>query len=379
MRRRLFIFLLVLFVLAFYTGYHLLVYTQHSYVLSAIITIVCFGLMFGNLFISRSHPELTEKKWYQIFSGSGSILIGIWGSFLILSIPLDIFTVLSLIFSFDTVFLFLLSVHLYVLPIACAMALFGFIEVLRGPKVKHTLLQRSSVTGDLNGFKIAQISDLHIGMTIRSSYVKKVIKKTNALEADLIVITGDLIDADVPSVQHVIDLLAGFKARYGVYYVPGNHEYYWGIEKILTSLQKIGFHILLNENEILKINQSTLMIAGVTDPAARGLFPAQSPDLAKASATSQKADFKMLLAHQPGIYTKAEKAGYDLQLSGHTHAGQFFPFNIVVSFAHKYSRGLYLYKRMHVYVNSGTGYWGPANRFGIPAEITLIELGQNKL
>ncbi len=274
----------------------------------------------------------------------------------------------SLIHSFE-------KINLYILPAAVLVALFGFFEVLRGPVTKKVSVKRDNVK-KLDQLKIAQISDLHIGLSIRTKYVNKVIQKTNALNPDIIVVTGDLIDGEPQSILHVTRLLSKLKAKHGVYYVVGNHEYYWGIDSVLKSLEHAGMQILLNENKVIDIEDTIFMIAGITDPAANSIHPSMSPDLAKASRGIESVDFKILLAHQPSIYPHAEKLKFDLQLSGHTHAGQFFPFSLFIVFAHKYSRGLYQYNDMHVHINPGTGYWGPANRFGVPAEITLIELKQ---
>lgn len=342
--------------------------------------------MFGSLFISRAWPELTQKKWYQYFSAFGTLIIGLWGTFILLALTFDVIKILVtgsyMLFQSKGLYFGKLTsifdhINQTLLPLAGAAAFFGFFEVLRGPVVKTISVQRKNINDDLNQFKIAQISDLHIGSTIRTPYVNRVIERTNALSPDIIVITGDLIDAEVQSVDHITQLLSKLKAKYGVYFVPGNHEYYWNIESIIESLKKTGMQILLNENKIIKINNTDLMIAGITDPAAHSIYPSHKPDLNKTALSQTNANFKILLAHQPGVYAAAEKLKFDLQLSGHTHAGQFFPFNIIVSFVHKYSRGLYLHDSMHVYVNSGTGYWGPANRFGIPAEITLLELNKN--
>ncbi|MEQ1666597.1 MAG: metallophosphoesterase, partial [Bdellovibrionales bacterium] len=171
-----------------------------------------------------------------------------------------------------------------------------------------------------------------------------------------------------------VEPLSLLRAPHGVLYVTGNHEYYWGVERWLEKIKQLGMQPLLNENLILNIGGAKILIAGVTDTSAEMFKVEHRSDPRKAIKNSDNSDFKVLLAHRPDSYLEAEAAGFNLQLSGHTHAGQFFPFNFIVALVHKYYRGLNLYKRMWVYVNSGTGYWGPANRFAVPSEITLIEL-----
>ena len=367
MRRRLLIFLTVVAALLSYTAYKLHESLDVTFVNVLPFMIPLFFLMFGSMIFSRMHEPLNNQRWFQLFSSFGTVFIGLWGSYVIFSLVTDI---LKLVVSG-------INIDHYTLPLSFVIVIFGFFEVLRGPVVKSIQIPRKNISADLHQFKIVQISDLHIGASIRETYVNKVISKTNELNADLVVITGDLIDGKPSSIQHVIDRLKELKAKHGVYYVVGNHEYYWGIESVLSSLSQTGMTILLNENKIIDIKGTKLLISGITDPAAHSMQPSRPPDIVKASETTLAPDFKILLAHQPSIYPEAEKLNYDLQLSGHTHAGQFFPFSLFIGFFHKYSRGLYLHNDMHLYVNPGTGYWGPANRFGIPAEITLLTLAKN--
>lgn len=383
MRRQYIIFFSVITSLLLYTAFKVHESLSAPFWIVLPCMLPLFFVMFGSMLMSRANDEVNEKRWFQVFTSVGTIFIGLWGTFVIFSMVTDLAKILILgsynVFQseglyYDTLIQSFETISHYTLPVSGVIVLFGFIEVLRGPIAKVVSVERHNISPSLHQLKIAQISDLHIGASIQTSYVNKVIRKTNKLNPDVIVITGDLIDGKPSTVQHVIDSLSQLKAKYGVYYVVGNHEYYWNIETVLKSLKNTGMTILLNENKVIDINGTKLMISGITDPAAYGMQPHRPPDIAKASLGMESTDFKILLAHQPSIYPHAEKLKYDLQLSGHTHAGQFFPFSLFIGFAHKYSRGLYQHKEMHVYVNPGTGYWGPANRFGIPAEITLLEL-----
>jgi predicted MPP superfamily phosphohydrolase len=329
--------------------------------------------MISSIFINRSKPGVFETPWFVILTWVGSTFMGFWGTYIMIAIPIDIVAIIYSFFNAGVSFL-TTNVHLGIFLVAIFMTIFGFISVVRGPKVVSVDIPYADLPIGLNNLKIAQISDLHIGPTIQSRYVKRVVRKTNELNPDIIVITGDLVDAHTESIKKHLRPLEELKSRYGIFYVTGNHEYYWGTETLFNELRNVGLTILDNENKIIEINGSNILIAGIPDPMAMHLGPEYQPDLKKARFTKIKTDFNILLAHRPDPYSLAEEQGFHLQFSGHTHAGQFFPFSLLIPFAHKFYRGLNRHKNMWLYVNPGTGYWGPANRFGIASEITLAKL-----
>lgn len=251
----------------------------------------------------------------------------------------------------------------------------GFINATKGPKVRHISVSINDLTEELEGFKIAQISDLHIGATIRRPYVEKVVKKVNALKSDLIALTGDIGDGPVQQFRQDIAPLAKLKSRYGSFFVPGNHEYYWNANEWLGIMNNLGIINLVNRGKIVEHGHSKVLIAGIPDPASRLL-----PDLdgVQDSESGENAEFKILLSHRPGIAHLASQKGFHLQLSGHTHGGQFFPWTIVVKFVHRLSKGLHRVGNMWLYVNPGTGSWGPLLRLGTTPEITLVELTRSQ-
>lgn len=307
-------------------------------------------------------------------------------TFIILSLPFDVTNMfVTILQKFSLISLspekreFLsrgLTLSLFFLSIA--LSAIGLFQALHGPKIKAVAIPVAGLKSSLLGLKIAQISDLHVSATIRTAYVKDVVAKTNATNPDIIVITGDILDGQTENVAPHLEHLRDLKSKYGVYYVTGNHEYYWQPASLLVKLKELGFNILINENRILDIGEAKLMIAGIPDIQGARVLPGHEPDLKKAIESPAKADLKILLAHRPDMYAEAEEAGYDLMFAGHTHAGQFFPFSIFIGFAHKYYQGLAKNERMWVYVNPGTGYWGPANRFATPTEITLATLNEEK-
>ncbi|GBF50431.1 calcineurin-like phosphoesterase family protein [Leptospira ryugenii] len=251
---------------------------------------------------------------------------------------------------------------------------YGFLQThvrLRSLTVKVPI---QNLHPDLFGFSIVQISDVHVGPTIQSRFIKKVVKRINRLQPDCVVITGDLVDGPASQFKEHIQPLREIQAKYGVFYVTGNHEYYSGVMPWLNELQNLGIQVLLNENRQLKINSANLCMAGVTDLKAGNLIKTHSTDPGAAIRGGEQADLKVLLAHQPNSALEAVKYGYHLQISGHTHGGQYFPGNLLIYLFQKFVAGLHHYKGMWIYVSRGTGYWGPPLRIGSPSEVTKLVL-----
>jgi predicted MPP superfamily phosphohydrolase len=190
----------------------------------------------------------------------------------------------------------------------------------------------------------------------------------------MVAITGDLVDGSVGDLSTHTAPLAALASRHGTYVVTGNHEYYSGAPAWIRELRRLGTRVLLNEHVVLEHEGARIAVAGVTDYSAHHFDAAQRSDPRAAAAGAPSDAVKLLLAHQPRSAPSAAEAGYDLQLSGHTHGGQFWPWNLFVRLQQPFTAGLNRLGRMWVYINRGTGYWGPPMRFGIPSEITLIRL-----
>lgn len=238
----------------------------------------------------------------------------------------------------------------------------------RAPVVDRVEVKLANLPAEFEGFTIAQISDLHVGPTIKRTYAQKVVDITNDLNADMVALTGDFVDGRVSELRNDVAPLAGLKSKDGVFFVTGNHECYWDDDAWMAEFKRLGARVLANEHQFIKRGNAVIAIAGVNDPAAGHM------DVGAALRGLPDAMTIILLAHQPGTYAKAEAAGVDLQLSGHAHAGQYFPFTLAIRFFQKYYKGLNLHGRLWVYVNRGTGYWGPPLRVGAPPEITLMTL-----
>ncbi|MGO9995442.1 MAG: metallophosphoesterase [Steroidobacteraceae bacterium] len=247
--------------------------------------------------------------------------------------------------------------------------------IARRPRLVQVDVPIENLQPALHGFSIAQISDLHVGPTIKRGFVERIVARVNHLKTDVIAITGDLVDGSVPELSSHTAPLAALTARHGVYFVTGNHEYYSGERAWTAELRRLGLTVLKNQHVILQHDGASLLLAGVTDFSAHHFDPAQRSDPAAALFGSAAATGpKILLAHQPSSAAAAAAAGYDLQISGHTHGGQFWPWNLLVGYFQPFTAGMNRLSNLMVYVSRGTGYWGPPNRFIVPAEITRLRL-----
>lgn len=258
---------------------------------------------------------------------------------------------------------------IWVYGLALLAVLVGTFIAHRGPTIVRLKLPFPDLPEDLEGLRIVQISDLHVGPTIGKKYVEKIVQTTNGLNPDVIALTGDIGDGPVSMYRDDIAPFANLRSKYGVFYVPGNHEYYWNANEWMNVLNNLNVIILLNRGKKIQINQSQILMGGVSDPVGH-----PKPDPVSVIQAGMDSPLKVLLSHRPGLATEAAKLGFHLQLSGHTHGGQFFPWTVLVRFVHKHFLGHHMVNGMWLNVNSGTGSWGPFLRLGTTSEITLIEI-----
>jgi uncharacterized protein len=260
------------------------------------------------------------------------------------------------------------------LALTAAVTAVGFV-IARRPRIVNVDIPVSQLPKPLHGFSITQISDVHVGPTIRREFVERLVRRVNGLRADLIAVTGDLVDGSVQQLAVHTAPLSKLSARHGAYFVTGNHEYYSGEAAWTTEIRRLGLTVLKNQHVVLNHDGASLVLAGVNDIGAHHFDASQRSDPSAAlEGAPLDAGAKILLAHQPGSADAAANAGYDVQISGHTHGGQFWPWNLFVRFFQPFTAGLHRVKNLWLYVSRGTGYWGPPNRFGVPAEITRIRL-----
>ena len=251
---------------------------------------------------------------------------------------------------------------------------YGIAEAKQTPQVKRIPIKIEHLPPELEGFRIVQISDIHVNPTFRRAAVEEIVAVVNTLDADIVVLTGDLVDGSVAQLGSDVAPLKQINSVSGNFFVTGNHEYYSGVIEWIEEVKRLGFTVLLNEHLVITRGRTRLLLAGVTDYRGGNFLPGHRSDPQKALNGAPPADAKILLAHQPKNIFDAARAGYDLQISGHTHGGQFFPWNLLVGFAQPYVSGLHTHQNTRIYVSRGTGYWGPPLRVGSPSEITLIKL-----
>lgn len=261
-----------------------------------------------------------------------------------------------------------------VLLLTLGVVLIGLGNARRLARVKEVEIAIAGLPPAFFGYTLVQISDIHVGLTIGRRYIQRIVQRVNQLEGDLVAVTGDLVDGGVPQLAAKIAPLAELRGRDGVAVVIGNHEYYSGAPAWIQHLGEMGLPVLLNQHRVIERDGAQLVIAGVTDYSAWVYDPGQASDPAAALRGAPSKAPRILLAHQPRSATKAAAAGFDLQLSGHTHGGQFWPWMYFVRFQQPWVAGLHRLGKLQIYISRGTGYWGPPLRLGAPSEITRIRL-----
>ncbi|MCT9137619.1 metallophosphoesterase [Streptomyces violarus] len=249
----------------------------------------------------------------------------------------------------------------------------GTYGVLRGPKVKRLTVPLAKLPRTAHGFRIAVVSDIHVGPILGRGFTQRVVDTINATQPDLIAVVGDLVDGSVEDLSPAVAPLAQLRARHGAYFVTGNHEYISGAEPWIEKVRDLGLRPLENTRTELP----GFDLAGVND--VRGEEEGQGPDFGKALGDRDRSRTAVLLAHQPVVIEDAVRHGVDLQLSGHTHGGQLWPGNFLAELANPTVAGLERYGDTQLYVSRGAGAWGPPVRVGAPSDITVVELASKQV
>jgi uncharacterized protein len=338
----------------------------------AAVLLGSYALMLLALLARGRLPRLQAAR----LAGPGLFMAGFFSSLLVLTLLRD-FLLLAGILALSAPHVYMLrSVTAAAVTVLAVVATaIGFAGARRRARIVNVDVPIQNLPQALHGFSIAQISDVHVGSAIGRKYVEAIVDAVNGLRPDLIAVTGDVVDGSVGELGSHTAPLAKLSARHGAFLVTGNHEYYSGAGPWIAEFKRLGLKVLLNEHAVLTHEGASLVVAGVTDYSSHHFNPAERSDPAAALAGAPKeAGARILLAHQPRSASAAATAGYDLQLSGHTHGGQFWPWNLFVRFQQPFTAGLHRLNELWVYVSRGTGYWGPPNRFGAPSEITRLRL-----
>ena len=309
----------------------------------------------------RQHSRAAADRW----SWAGMLAFGAFGITLTLTLLRELLLLVAPGFAAGSA---------EALPLlALAAAFYGIFSARRTAQVKRVDVPIEGLPAALQGFTIAQITDIHVGPTVKRPYLQAIVDSVNALQADAVAITGDLVDGRVRDLHEDVKPLGELRSRHGTFFVTGNHEYYSGAVEWMHALRKLGLQVLHNEHVVLEHGGSSLVMAGVSDYGAHQFDESHRSDPRRAiGGAPDDAGLRVLLAHQPRSAEGAAAAGFDVQLSGHTHGGQVWPLNHFVPLQQPFTAGLHRLKQLWVYVSRGTGYWGPPMRIGAPSEITEL-------
>jgi uncharacterized protein len=252
------------------------------------------------------------------------------------------------------------------------IASYGAWRAFHPPEVSEVAVRLRGLPRALDGFSIVQLTDIHVGNIVEQRFLDELVRRANALRPDLVAITGDLVDGDVPTLGPAVASLSKLRSRHGTFFVTGNHDYYSGDREWTAFLESTGVEVLRNRHVRIGEPGANLDLVGVDDWSARRTGGGY--DLEAAIAGKDPDRPAVLLSHQPANFLEAAKRGIGLQLSGHTHGGQIFPFTVFVGLGWEYSAGLYRAGDSVIYVSRGCGFWGPPMRVGSPPELVKIVL-----
>jgi hypothetical protein len=322
----------------------------------------------------RSQPLADRLAW------AGLLSMGLFSTLLVLTLLREALLLLAV--SLGWAFSGLVSVAavsqataVAVPLMALAFTALGLFNARRTATLVSIDVPIADLPQALHGFTIAQISDIHVGPTIKRNYLDAIVRAVNRIGADMVAVTGDLVDGSVHQLAAHVAPLADLVSRHGTFFVTGNHEYYSGVAGWIVELRRLGMQVLMNEHVVLRHDEASVVVAGVTDFGAHHYAEHHRSDPAAAIAGAPlDAAVRVLLAHQPRSASAAAAAGFDLQLSGHTHGGQFLPWTFLVRLQQPFTAGLHRWRDLWVYTSRGTGYWGPPKRLGAPSEITRLRL-----
>lgn len=345
----------------------------------AALVLLSYLFILGGFFARRS----TGRPVGDLIAWIGFLVLGLFSWLFVLTVLRDILLLAGLTVNTISAKAFtaaafnsLQSVSALAVPaLSFAAVLIGLFNARRTAQLAIVDVALENLPPALSGLTIAQVSDLHVGPTIKRGYVEAIVDVVNKQSPDIVALTGDLVDGSVARLAHHTEPLGRLRARHGVYAVTGNHEYYSGADQWVAEFRRLGLEVLMNQHQVLMHDGNEIVVAGITDYGAGAFDAAQASDPVKAlQGAPATAAVRILLAHQPRSASAATAAGFDLQLSGHTHGGQFWPWKYFVPLQQPFVAGLHQVGTMQIYVSRGSGYWGPPMRLGARSEITLIRL-----
>jgi len=328
------------------------------------------GAMISTVFFGRS---VTKPFTFVAMIWMGTMLYLILGTGLAEIVRLVVRVVRPEAMSGDRRVFLVRALSGIVAAAASGVAAYGIGHALAGPERKRVQVALAKLPVSKQGYRIVQLTDVHVGPTIGRDRIERIVADVNALAPDLVAITGDLVDGSVDALRRHVEPLGGLRAKDGVFFVTGNHEYYSGADEWIAHLATLGIRTLRNERVAIG-GDDGFDLAGVDDFRSGTYGNGHGPDLARALDGRDRSRPVVLLAHQPKQAFEAAERGVDLQLSGHTHAGQIRPFDWLVRLEQPFLVGLHRLRETTLYVSPGTGFWGPPMRVGTTSEITELVL-----
>ncbi|MDH5443996.1 MAG: metallophosphoesterase [Gammaproteobacteria bacterium] len=363
------VFLLVMALMSFYIWHRFLRQLTHG--IGRFLVIIPIVLMLGNVFfvveiVTSVIPD--SPLLYMITSS----FVGITFMLFVVAVVYDLSVTVSRRVPFDQSRRRTLKVifDVTILIMAFSYLLRGLTQGVKFPGVNPVNVKIKGFPQ--NPFKIVQLTDVHVGRTIKRDFIEHIVKQTNRLKPDLVVITGDLVDQHISEIEYDLYPLKDLEAP--VYFILGNHEYFHGPGEAITYLQSLGIRTLLNEHVVIGEAGQQFNLIGINDVIGHrtGLYP---PDVDAAYTGVDQNLPCIVLAHQPRMISELADYRCDLMLSGHTHGGQIFPFGLLVMTAQPYLAGLYQHtEQQQIFVSRGTGYWGPPLRVLAPSEISQLTI-----
>lgn len=335
---------------------------------------VLFGLMVAAMFLSRTeHPSLATR----FVVATGFVWMGLVFLALVGGLAGDlaglVLRLAGAIFGQDVsrVSRWIRIACLGSVPLAAA---YGVFQALRPPAIHEVEIPIAGLPPEWDGVRIAHVTDTHIGPILKKSWVEDLVRRVDSAKPDIVVHTGDLVDGSVGGLRDAVAPLARLKGREGTFFVTGNHEGYSGIRPWCDQMRVWGWDVLANQSRILSRGGAKLAIAGITDANEGGIRTGTAPDIAQALADVPAGVPVVLLAHQPRQAFQANGHGVSLQLSGHTHGGQIWPFQYLVKLQQPVVAGFAMVGDVPVFTSRGAGFWGPPLRIGAPAEVPILVL-----
>ncbi len=266
------------------------------------------------------------------------------------------------------------SLNLGVIGAAAVATSYGIYEARKTPGLVILDIPIPRLPQTFDGFKIIQICDIHAGLTVDRDWIEKVVEEVQKQSPDLIAFVGDMVDGSVSGLESTVAPFADLQAPFGKFFTTGNHEYYSGAIPWIEHARVLGFDVLMNEHRKIEKNGSTIVLAGVTDYTAGQFYKDQASDPHKAVEGVSNDEIKIMMAHQPRSLYQFGDLKIDFTMNGHTHGGQFIPWNWFATLGQPFIKGLHQWNEGLVYVSKGTGYWGPPVRLGARSEVTVFVL-----